>query len=338
VIRLTHTVRVHRALPVAADTVIQVTFRGASRGIVFPAQREGDLMKRLFYCAALMLLSSSAYANSYSFVVGGHLIRIDAPRHCYSRSCISVSTDGTRQTRRDRDDAADTTPDKAPAKPAAPSLPQVTTPPAAPPAGKPTIEPVASAPPPPAIAAPKLAAAPVPTVMPPPATSPMRPAATPAAMPPPAPPVTPPAPPPAAAIVPAPETSPKVLKVSRATGEEPAETPLGDWQTEGKKGLVRIEQCGPALCGYVLNAATDSVGETVLNVKPKSAALWSGNIYSRDSGSTYYATMTQKSPNSLRVEACVLGRFFCSGNVWTRLAPKREEMITSRQTSSGPKS
>jgi uncharacterized protein (DUF2147 family) len=156
--------------------------------------------------------------------------------------------------------------------------------------------------------------------------------------PPPAPPVTPPAPPRADAVVPAPETPPKVVRVSRTTDDEPAETPLGDWQTEGKKGLVRIEQCGPALCGYVLNAAADSVGETVLNMKPKSAAHWSGNIYSRDSGATYYATMTQKDANSLRVEACVLGRFFCSGNVWTRIMPKQEELITSRQTSSGPKS
>jgi uncharacterized protein (DUF2147 family) len=304
-------------------------------------------MKRFFYCAALMLLSSSAYANSYSFVVGGHLIRIDASRYCYSRSCVSVSIPGIRQTRhrRDRYDEADTTPDKAPAKPAAPALPQVSTPPAAPPAGKPAVEPVASAPPPaptivapaapvsPPVAAPKLTSTLPPSeAIQPPATSPATPAATPVVT---SPPVTPPAPKPADAVVPTPA---KVVKVSRATDDEPAETPLGDWQTEGKKGLVRIEQCGPALCGYVLNPTSNSVGETVLNMKLKSAALWSGNIYSRDSGATYYATMMQKGANSLRVEACVLGRFFCSGNVWTRLAPKPEELITSRQTSSGPKS
>ena len=111
-------------------------------------------MKRLFYCAALMLLSSSAYANSYSFVVGGHFIRIDASRYCYSRSCISVSTQGIRQTRhtRDRYDEADTTSDKTPAK--------VSTPPAAPPAAKPAVEPVASAPPAPTIVTPAAPASP----------------------------------------------------------------------------------------------------------------------------------------------------------------------------------
>jgi uncharacterized protein (DUF2147 family) len=43
-----------------------------------------------------------------------------------------------------------------------------------------------------------------------------------------------------------------------------------------------------ALCGYVLNLSSNAKGETVLiNMTPKAAALWSGNIYSRDSGNTY---------------------------------------------------
>jgi hypothetical protein len=64
----------------------------------------------------------------------------------------------------------------------------------------------------------------------------------------------------------------------------------------------------------VLSPPSGSKGETVLNMKPKAADLWTGNIYSRDSGSSYYATMTAKGTNSLRVEACALGIFFCSGN------------------------
>ena len=73
-------------------------------------------------------------------------------------------------------------------------------------------------------------------------------------------------------------------------------------------------------------------------MKPKTASEWSGNIYSRDSGSTYYATIAMKGPDSLRVEACALGRFFCSGNVWSRIVAKPEKLITSRQTSTEPKS
>ena len=32
-----------------------------------------------------------------------------------------------------------------------------------------------------------------------------------------------------------------------------------------------------------------------------------------------------RAPNSLRVEACALGRFFCSGNVWSRIDAGRQE-------------
>ena len=105
---------------------------------------------------------------------------------------------------------------------------------------------------------------------------------------------------------------------------------VGDWQTEGKKGLVRIERCGAALCGYLLNETTNTTGEIVLsNMKAKTDAQWAGDIYSRASGNTYYARMTFKQPDTLRVEACAIGRFFCSGNDWTRV-PRSDEVVTSR--------
>jgi len=61
-------------------------------------------MKRFCALAVLMVLSSSAYAgNSFSFGIGGHRIRIEAPRHCNSPSCVSVSIPGLYETRRGRD-------------------------------------------------------------------------------------------------------------------------------------------------------------------------------------------------------------------------------------------
>ncbi|MBU6462048.1 MAG: DUF2147 domain-containing protein [Bradyrhizobium sp.] len=120
--------------------------------------------------------------------------------------------------------------------------------------------------------------------------------------------------------------------------EEPVDTPLGDWQTEAK-GLVRIEPCGQALCGYVLDRSTNTKRETVLvDMKSKTDSEWSGNIYSRDTGSTYYATMALKGPNSLRVEACALGRFFCSGNAWSRIGATPARLVTYRQALAEPRS
>jgi Uncharacterized protein conserved in bacteria (DUF2147) len=277
-------------------------------------------MKRFFYLVVLMVLSSSAYAGeSFSFVVGGHRIRIEAPRHCSSPSCVSVSIPGIYETRhrRDRYDDDDATP-VMPAKPPAPA-PALARPVVAS-ASKPSIEPVTT--PPPAMAAPtapasQQIAAPPPAIVQPPKAPP---AAAPAETP----------------VRPAPDAAP-VLRVSHEVEDEPA-TPLGDWQTEANKGSVRIEPCGRALCGYVLNPRSNAKAESVLiNMKPKAPAEWSGNIYSRDSGETYYGTIVMKGANSLRVEACALGRFFCSGNVWTRIAAQPEKLMTARQISPEPR-
>ncbi|WP_342739215.1 DUF2147 domain-containing protein [Bradyrhizobium sp. B117] len=128
-----------------------------------------------------------------------------------------------------------------------------------------------------------------------------------------------------------PEIKPATTMAKR-NEDEPAYLPLGEWESTGAKGTVRIERCGPALCGFALTEAS-SRGESVLvNMKPKSHDVWTGSIYSRSTGNTYYATMTLKTSGRLHVEACALGRFWCSGNDWTRVEEPREQLITtSRQ-------
>ena len=278
-------------------------------------------MKRCCYLLMLMLLSSSAYAGeSFSFVVAGHRIHLEAPRGCNSASCVSVSIPGIYETRRKRDRDDDAVPQAAPAKLPAPE--PVSIRPSVPPAGKASIVPAASALPPPAVK---------PVACPTPDTAPPRPAAVQPSV---APPVAP-----TAATPPAQDAPPKISKVSHRADDEPAETPLGHWQTEGKKGSVRIERCGRALCGYVLNPASNAAGEAVLiNMRHKAASEWSGNIYSGDSKDTYYAKIAMQGPNSLRVEACALGHFFCSANVWSRIGGTPQRLITSRQISPEPRS
>ena len=281
-------------------------------------------MTRFSCLVVLMVLGSPAHADGFSFVVGGHRIRIDAPRYCGSPSCVSASISGVYETRRRRERNEDV--DAAPAKPPAPqlaSLPSAGSPPRQSPA-----EPKVATPPPPPVseAPPVPAATQAEAPTPPPApVAPVTPAVT---------------PPPAADVVaPAATAAPQVLKVSREADEPPAETPLGDWRTEGDKRSVRIEPCGRALCGYVLDPASNVIGESVLiNMMPKTTDLWSGNIYSRASGAAYYATIAMKGANSLRVEACALGRFFCSANIWSRIIARPQELITSSQTSTEPKS
>src|SRR3954451_8155091 len=96
-------------------------------------------MKRLCCLVVLTLLSSSALADSISFSVGGHRIRIEAPRNCRSTSCASVSVSGLFESRRRRDrddddrDVAPPSPPSPPSPPPAPAPAQVSPPPAPPP-------------------------------------------------------------------------------------------------------------------------------------------------------------------------------------------------------------
>jgi uncharacterized protein (DUF2147 family) len=133
------------------------------------------------------------------------------------------------------------------------------------------------------------------------------------------------------------DAAPEVSRVSQAADDEPFDTPLGEWQTEGK-GSVRIERCGNALCGYVIDPASRSKGEAVLvNMKPKTGSQWTGNVHS-SSGGSYYGTLAMKGPNTLRVEACALGKFYCTGNNWSRIDFRPEPQISSRQPSPEPRS
>jgi hypothetical protein len=50
------------------------------------------------------------------------------------------------------------------------------------------------------------------------------------------------------------------------------------------------------------------------------------------------AVAAMKGQNSLQVEACALGKFFCSGNRWSRIDVQPARLITYRQISSQPRS
>jgi hypothetical protein len=145
-------------------------------------------------------------------------------------------------------------------------------------------------------------------------------------------------PPPLEKPVEAARPAPPLARVSREAEDEPADGPVGDWQTEGR-GLVRIVRCGVALCGYVLNASSNDRGEAVLvNMKPKTDTQWTGHVYSQASGDSYYGTMTMRGTSTLRVEACALGRFYCTGNLWARTGASAERIVTSRQAATEPRS
>lgn len=280
-------------------------------------------MKRLCFLAVLLTLSSSAHAGrSFSFNLGKHRVHVESARHCHSLKCAAVSISKRLHWRQRRDRYEDERDATMPARPV-PAVPQTVSPPAPPPSAPPKA--IVDATPAPVYTA---AASRTYPADPPPLAPQVQDVSIPA--------------PPTPSVAKPVETAPQLERVLHKVEEEtPAsDSPIGDWQTEGKGGLVRIEACGEALCGYVLNASTRAKGETVLvNMKAKNVTQWTGNIYSRSSGTSYFGTMTLKEVNTLRVEACAVGKFFCSGNNWTRLEDGRSigsnEMATSRRHVAG---
>ncbi|SFI25502.1 DUF2147 domain-containing protein [Bradyrhizobium sp. cf659] len=273
---------------------------------------------------ALLAVAPSAQAGSYSFSMGGHRFHVEAPGNCRSASCVSISAN---RRLRPAEDGATT-----PAPPVTSPQPLYPATPARPPQA------IAVAPSPPVVAA----TTSQPVVLPPAprseaprseALSPNPPRVELSRVDPPKaialdpPRMEPPV------VAPKPEIRPATTIAQRSDDESPG-MPLGQWESDGAKGTVRIERCGSALCGYALTEAS-SRGESVLvNMKQKSHDVWTGSIYSRSTGNTYYARMTLKSAGRLYVEACALGRFWCSGNDWMRVEEPQEQVVTtSRQWS-----
>ena len=272
-------------------------------------------MKRFCFLAVLIALTSSAHAGrSISFSVGGHRVQIESSRHCRSVSCASMSISKRLDWRRKRDRYNDDRDAVVPAKPA-PSAPQTVSPPA------PPAPPATTAPP-----AKTIVAAPPPAVY---TTAASRSQIV----------AAPPAPPslPVEKPVETAQPAPQVERVSHQAEDEPSDSPIGDWQTEGK-GTVRIAKCGNALCGFVLGSSNEKGEAILINMKPKTERQWTGGVYSQDSGETYYGTMSMKAINTLRVEACALGRFYCSGNNWNRITRRADSLVTSRQVLSEQRS
>lgn len=312
-------------------------------------------MKRLCGLLVLMLVSSSVHAGTISFSVGGHRVRIEAPRGCSSSSCASISIPGVYESRKKSDDDTRDVAVSPPPPPPAPAAPpvQVAPPPPPPVPAPPPVQQSVPAPKPVIASAPQ---SPPPAVGFATAPQPAAPALYKAAavatqeVAPPLPPVPQPQLQPATVVTQncttppsdksddvrqTPATSLPSLKVRHE--EDAGDSPLGDWQTEGR-GMVRIAECGRALCGYAIKEGDTENGEAILiNMKEKSDLKWSGSVYSKDSGDTYYGTMRLRGPNTLHVEACAFSRFYCNGNKWTRVS-KSERMITSRQVTQEPRS
>ena len=262
-------------------------------------------MKRLFALAAFLLASTAAQAQ-YTFDYGGRTIRIDPDRGTVSIPGVYDNSGRRKRVHSDRDSdrPRKQAPEQAKVDPQAPAA-------ASP---DPTSAATTPAPEPPSTTA---NVAPTDT-----SAAPAPPTDTPAPVQQDAAPVTPSAPAPAAVAAPPPPPPPvqKQAAAAPTSTAQPTNTPLGLWLTEEKEGKVRIEQCGPNLCGYSVDKKSNQNGEQVLiNMKPAKDAKWSGRIFDPNTGNTYDSTIAMRGTDTLRVQGCAFGGMFCGGQTWSRL-------------------
>jgi uncharacterized protein (DUF2147 family) len=248
------------------------------------------------FAFAIILLASSAAQAQYTFDYGGRTIRIDPDRGSVSIPGVYDNTES--RNKRSRNDRDVDRPRKQPPR-------QTKTGPQAPVTGVVKIEPVpapVSPSPEPSTATVKLAPVDTPTSVQPPASAPAPQVQQEAA------------PAPVVAAAPAQPTPPAISTAPSAP------SPLGLWLTEEKEGKVRIEPCGPNLCGYSVDARSNQNGEEVLiNMKPGKDSKWQGRIHDPNTGSNYDSTISLKGASFLRVQGCAFGGMFCGGQTWSRL-------------------
>ena len=260
-------------------------------------------MRKFFLIAAILLSAHAAHAAAdplasstahaqYEFQYGGRTIRIDPDRRTVSIPGVYDNTGRKSKRARDQDRKTRRSPQEAKVSPQTP-------PPPASPAPATT-----------ATTAPDTTTANVPprdtAALPPPPSSPL-PSTQDAAAPPPAQTV--------ATTAPVPPPQPSVP----APAIRDPNSPIGVWLTEEKEGKVRIEPCGPNLCGYSVDAKTNLDGAKVLiNMKPAQGLKWTGRIYNPNTGSNYNSTIALKG-NTLRVQGCAFGGMFCGGQNWSRV-------------------
>ncbi len=121
-----------------------------------------------------------------------------------------------------------------------------------------------------------------------------------------------------------------------STAAPTAAGPTGEWAVEGGVAHVRVEDCGGQMWGIVSweqtpgtdannpdpsKRARPTLGMPILlGMAPAQPNRWDGEIYNSNDGKTYSAHISMVTPDTLRVEGCVLG-FLCGGQNWTRVAP-----------------
>jgi len=114
--------------------------------------------------------------------------------------------------------------------------------------------------------------------------------------------------------------------------EPPAQSPQGDWTTQGGEDVVRIEPCGEALCGHIVGIVrapgepipTDSHRASqcglllIDNERPEGRGAWLGHVIDPRNGRVYKAKLWVDDKGDLRLHGFIAIPLFGRTQTWRR--------------------
>jgi len=111
-----------------------------------------------------------------------------------------------------------------------------------------------------------------------------------------------------------------------------AQQPTGVWRNPKNSVHIRIQPCGADVCGTVVWAnerarekarragTADLIGKQLLQEFHREGPdAWAGRVFVPDMGRTVSGRLQKAGPNSVVASGCLLGRFLCKSQTWTRI-------------------
>ena len=111
-----------------------------------------------------------------------------------------------------------------------------------------------------------------------------------------------------------------------------ADRSFGVWHNPSNSVHVRAEPCGEQMCGVVVWANDKATADARLGGTDKligsqlfrgfvreKPGVWRGKVFVPDIAKIFSGTVTEVDRNTLKGSGCLVGRFGCKSQLWTRM-------------------
>jgi uncharacterized protein (DUF2147 family) len=122
-----------------------------------------------------------------------------------------------------------------------------------------------------------------------------------------------------------------VATTAAAAASAPAPV-QGVWRNPKNTVHVKLQPCGPTMCGTVVWAAPKAqakaraAGNTLIGTqlfrefKPAGPNQWKGRVFVPDMNRTFSGTITAAGPTRVVGRGCLIGGFFCKEQTWVKIS------------------